>query len=49
MATHKDAGPLTKMIGKMISPKLKTKLLGRAKGVKADQNVHIKHKKIQYY
>lgn len=44
-ADRKEAAPLNKLIGKMIAPKLKPKLLGRAKGVKSDQNVHIKHKK----
>lgn len=49
VADKKQAGPMTKMIGKMIGPKLKTRLLGRAKGIKSDQGVHIKHKKVRFY
>jgi len=37
------------MIGKMIGPKLKPKLLGRMKGIKADQSVHVGHKKVKFY
>jgi len=48
-ADKQQAGPLTKMIGKMIGPKLKPKLLGRMKGIKADQSVHVGHKKVKFY
>lgn len=48
-ADHKQAGPLNKMVSKMISPKLKPKLFGRAKGIKADQSVHVKHRKVKFY
>jgi hypothetical protein len=39
---HKTAGPLTKMVSKMLIPKLK---MPRGKGVQSDQNVHVKHGK----
>ena len=49
-ADRKEAAPLNKIIGKMIPKGLKPKLLGRAKGVKSDQVVHIKHKeKVKFW
>ena len=44
-ADRKEAAPLNKLIGKMIPKGLKPKLLGRPKGIKSDQSIHIKHKK----
>lgn len=49
VADSKQAGPLTRMIGKMIPNKIKPRMIGRSKGLKADQNVHIKHKKVTFY
>ena len=50
---HKTAGPLTKMVSKMLTPKLRAP---RGKGLQSDQLVHVKHGKtkkhpnpVQYY
>lgn len=46
VADHKQAGPLTKMVSRMLKPKFK---LPRGKGIQSDQSVHVKHKKVKYY
>jgi len=42
---HKTAGPLTKMVSKMLTPKLK---MPRGKGIQSNQNVKIGHKKSKH-
>ena len=49
IADKKQAGPLTKMMNKMLPKRIKPRLLGRAKGLQSDQNVHIKQKKVRFY
>ncbi len=51
VADSKQSGPLTKMLTKMIAPKLKSRLMGkpRAKGLQSNQNVKIGHKKVKFY
>jgi hypothetical protein len=48
---RKDAAPMIKMISKMARPKMRTRTMGRTKGLQSDQNVHVKHgkKKVVYW
>jgi hypothetical protein len=48
VADRKQAGPLNKLIGKMLPKRALPR--PRGKRIQSDQNVHIKHaKKIKYY
>lgn len=49
VADRKQHGPLVKMMNKMLPKRIKPRLMGKAKGVQADQNVHVKHKKVRFY
>lgn len=55
VASKKEAGPLIKMVSKMLPKRIKPKLMGKAKhvfqhkGLEADQKVHIKQKKVRFY
>jgi hypothetical protein len=46
VAEHKQASPLTKMVNRMLKPKMR---LPRGKGIQSDQSVHMKHKKVKFY
>lgn len=51
VATKKDAGPLIKMMTRMMPKRVKPRLMGKAKGLQSDQNVHVKHgkRKTKFY
>lgn len=51
VATKKEAGPLMKMMTRMLPKKIKPRLMGRVhpKGLQSDQSVHVKHKKVRFY
>jgi hypothetical protein len=49
VADHKQASPLTKMVNRLLKPKMKLRM-PRGKGLQSDQSVHVKHgKKVRYY
>ena len=48
VADHKQAAPLTKMVNRMLKPKMR---MPKIKGLQSDQSVHVKHgkKKVTYW